>query len=70
MMYDWEKIYNECVSNEFKPLKSLNIYPTYEIFNIDNTDYNHMQHLISCNIIIPITFEEDDGEDTNGFIED
>lgn len=70
MMYDWEKINDEYVSNEFKPLKSLTLFPTYELFNIDNLDYNYMQQMISCNIIIPITFEEDNGEDTNRFIED
>ena len=67
MMYDWEKINDEFVSDEFKPLKSLAYnFPTYELFNIDITDFNQMKHMISCNIIIPITFEEENGEYPNG----
>jgi len=70
MLYDWKKINDEYISKEFKPFRSISpCYPTFELFNLDDTDFNHMQHMISCNIIIPITFEEEYGKDTNRLIE-
>ena len=71
MMYDWKKINDDFKLEEFRPLKTMSmIFPTFDLFNIDESDYAHMQHMISCNIIIPITFEEDNGKDTDWLIED
>ena len=58
MIYDWEKLYNESIQNEFNQFRYISMFPMYELYNIDESDFIMMQKMVTHGIIIPIEIKE------------